>query len=41
MQYWHALSDGWENMQQNMRYQEFLMTRRKLIAQVIRNASEN
>lgn len=30
MRFWHALPDGWENM----KYQEFLEQRRKLIAQV-------
>lgn len=33
MQYWHALPDGWENME----YQKFLTTRRKLMAQVTRD----
>lgn len=34
MYYWHALPEGWENM----RYEEFLTERRKLIALVIRDA---
>lgn len=33
MMYWHALPEGWENM----KYDEFLAKRRKLIAKVIRN----
>jgi hypothetical protein len=33
MQYWHALPEGWKNMD----YLEFLNTRRKLIAQVTRD----
>lgn len=33
MKYWHALPENWENME----YQEFLITRRKLIAHVTRN----
>lgn len=32
--YWHAIPEGWENMS----YDEFLSDRRKLIAQVIRDA---
>lgn len=32
MYYWHALSDGWENMT----YEDFLKARRKAIAQIIR-----
>jgi hypothetical protein len=33
MQYWHALPDGWDNM----KYSEFLVIRRKLIAKVTRD----
>jgi hypothetical protein len=32
MKYWHALPDGWENME----YSEFFRNRRKLLAQIIR-----
>jgi schlafen family protein len=34
MHYWHALPDGWENME----YREFLQQRRELMAKVIRDA---
>lgn len=33
MRYWHALPDGWENLP----YEQFLVERRKAIAQVIRD----
>jgi hypothetical protein len=36
MYFWHALPDGWEHME----YEDFLVERRKLIAQVIRKAFE-
>lgn len=34
MHYWHALPDGWENME----YEDFLRERRELMASVIRDA---
>lgn len=36
MYYWHALPESWENMP----YEEFLVARRKLMAQVIRDGFE-
>jgi len=33
MYYWHALPEGWENME----YEDFLISRRKAIANVIRD----
>lgn len=36
MQYWHALPDGWEKM----KYSNFLQERRKMIADVIKDAFE-
>ena len=36
MYYWHALSEGWENME----YEDFLINRRKAIANVIRDGFE-
>ncbi len=36
MYYWHALPEGWENME----YEDFLISRRKAIANVIRDGFE-
>jgi hypothetical protein len=36
MLYWHALPQGWENME----YKDFLEQRRKLIAHIIKDGFE-